>query len=170
VYFAPSCPACRDAVTVFAGSAAFIPVAENADDHAAIYGMQKALAEGKTLVQALDTVLKAQRDGTIAVPPLLKSFTLQVKLARNKAEVMRLGFGQLPLIMINGMPQSLRPAPSPSRPASQLPVPTDSSADPGGYDGYGNYGADAYGTASGLPPELMDPVDACGDGSPVPCD
>lgn len=154
VYFAPSCPACRDAVTVFAGSAAFIPVAENADDHAAIYGMQKALAEGKTMVQALDAVMKAQRNGAIAKPSFPNSLILQIKLARNKAEVMRLGFKQLPLIMINGMPQSLRHAPAPSR-----PVPARPSAAPGKYD-----------TAPGLPPELTDPVDSCGDASPAPCD
>lgn len=166
VYFAPSCPACRDAITVFAGSAVFIPVAENADDHAAIYGMQKALAEGKTMVQALDVVMKAQREGTIAKPPVLASFALQVKLARNKAEVMRLGFTQLPLIMINGMPQSLRPGPvhTPGgTPAPSRPAPVNPAVSNG-------YGADAYGTVSGLPPELTDPVDSCGDNSPVPCD
>lgn len=153
VYFAPSCPACRDAITVFAGSAAFIPVAEKASDHAAIYGMQKALAEGKTLGQALDAVMQAKMNDTLAEPPFPESLVLQIKLARNKAEVLRLGFGQLPLIMINGMPQTLRPgntAPAPTR-----PVP--------GYNG------NPYG-GSALPPELTAPVDSCGDASPEPCD
>lgn len=159
VYFAPSCPACRDAVTVFAGSAAFIPSAENSDDHAAIYGMQKALAEGKTMVQALDSVMAALRNGTLAKPSFPESFILRIKLARNKAEIMRMGFTQLPLIIINGMPQSLRPG-NPGSPAPQRPASTGSSSASTTSSGYG----------SGLPPELTAPVDSCGNGSPVPCD
>ena len=157
VYFAPSCPACRDAVTVFAGSAAFIPVAEKESDYAAVYGMHKALLGGKTLVEALDTVMQAKMNDTLAEPPLLDSLIFRLKLIRNKAEVMRLGFSQLPLIMINGMPQSLRPGNGPR-----------SANTPAGYSPYGN-GRPPQASAA-LPPELAAPVDSCGDANAEPCD
>ena len=149
IYFAPSCPACRDAIAVFANDAAFVPVAEKSSDHAAIYGMERAIRNGATIAEALDAVMRAQMNGALAEPSFPDSLILQVKLARNKAEVLRLGFSQLPLIMINGMPQTLRPGNAATPPAAPAGRDRDSSA---------------------LPPELLAPVDACGDGAPVPCD
>lgn len=114
VYFSPSCPACRDAITVFAGQAAFIPVAERESDYPAIMAMHRALENGKTMAEAL----AAAQDPPAFAVLSLENAIFRFRLLRNKAEVLRLGFGQLPLIMINGMPQGLRPV---SQPSSALP-------------------------------------------------
>lgn len=155
VYFAPSCPACRDAIMVFADSAAFIPVAEKDSDNAAVYAMHKAILGGKTLVEALDAVMQAKMNDTLAEPPFPDSLIIRLKLVRNKAEVLRLGFNRLPLIMIDGMPQSLRPANANGNRT------TGTAA--------GN-GTSPYAGSPALPPELIAPVDSCGEGSAEPCD
>jgi hypothetical protein len=69
-------------------------------------------------------------------------------LLRNKAQALRLGFSQLPLIMINGMPQSLRPPAAAATHPAQSPARRDPAA---------------------LPPELS-ALDACGGQNPEPCD
>lgn len=136
VYFSPSCPACRDAVTVFAGNAVFFPVAERSSDYAAIRIMQEELEKGKTIVEALRASAGATEE-----PFSLNAVFFRLQLLRNKAEVAKLGFGQLPLIMINGMPENLRPH-NAAR-AARVPEP------------------------AALPPELS-PLDSCGN-TPEPC-
>ncbi|SBW04040.1 putative membrane protein [uncultured delta proteobacterium] len=153
VYFAPSCPACRDAITVFSGNAAFIPVAEKDSDNAAVYAMHKAIANGSTVVEALDAVMQAKMNDTLAEPPFPDSVIIRLKLIKNKAEVMRLGFTKLPLIMINGMPRDMRPA-------------NGTGNGRGAAASYGN-GASR---SSALPPELVAPLDSCGDANQEPCD
>lgn len=140
VYFSPSCPACRDAVAVFASGTAFIPVAERDSDYAAIHHMQNAVKAGKNINEAL-----AGANGKIEDAPWsLQALAMRFNLLRNKAEVLRLGFDTLPVIMVSGMPRALRPGY-----AAGLPGP----ARPG---------------ASDLPPELS-PVDSCGN-EVTPCD
>lgn len=112
IYFSPSCPACRDAITVFSSNAAFIPVAERESDYAAVYRMHLALAEGKTMVDAL----KAADNGH---GPQIGSFSIQgvllrFRLLRNKANALKLGFDALPLIITGGMPRAARPGSAPS--------------------------------------------------------
>ncbi len=145
VYFSPSCPACRDAIAVFAGNAAFIPVAERDEDFAAIAGMRSALKRGKNMPEALAEGLKGQGHDLSIADGLL----LRLRLLRNKAEVLRLGFDKLPLLTINGMPQSLRPDAAGSAGSGARP---SASAGSGG---------------SALPPELT-PLDQCKEG-PAPC-
>ena len=140
IYFSPSCPACRDAVAVFAQSAAFVPVAERESDYVEIYRMHKALANGADMVSAL----RGAGSGESLKPYDPAMLFLRFRLLRNKSEVLRLGFESLPLIMVNGMPQSMRPV-------------RESSV-------RGRRGADA---ASALPSELLGRVDACGDGPEV---
>ncbi len=149
VYFSPSCPACREAIAAFAGHAAFLPVAENDADFVAIARMQAAAADGKTITEALAFALEGQGEGL----PLARSMLLRLRLWRNRAEVLRLGFDKLPLLTINGMPQSLRV----SRPDAPPPAPA-----PAG----GSSAPDGNGS-SALPPELA-PLDQCREG-PVPC-
>lgn len=145
IYFSPSCPACRDAVTVFAGSAAFIPVAERDSDYAAIYRMRQALAAGETLVDAL----AAADNGTAEEPWTAETALYRLMLLRNKAEVLRLGFDRLPLILINGMPRSLRPERETGASGTgRAPEQSTASAD--------------------LPPELTI-IDSCGE-SREPCE
>ncbi len=155
VYFAPSCPACRDAVAAFASNAAFYPVAEKDNDIAVIQAMSTALARGASIDRALETAIRATDQGTLTKPSFVEHPLFRLNLLRNKAEVMRLGFTQLPLIMINGMPQSLRPA------AADSPDPAP--VRPAGRDIYNQ-------PPSALPPELLGNVDSCGDQSQVPCD
>ena len=141
VYFSPSCPACKDAVTVFADKAAFVPIAERESDYAAIDAMDKAIARGESLQKALDGAAREQTPD----PYSLRMLLLRLRLLRNKAEVLRLGFDALPLIMVNGMPQSMLPA---------------AAAPPG---------RERPGSAD-LPPELLGDINACGESRSEPCD
>ncbi|CAK7029965.1 MAG: hypothetical protein DELT_02740 [Desulfovibrio sp.] len=145
VYFSPSCPACRDALVVFAGKAAFIPVAERDTDYAAIRVMRDEIANGKTLVEALHASDTASESAKKAPFSLGEAFW-RLRLLRNKAEALNLGADRLPLIIINGMPENLRPG--------------------------NNRASAAYSTgnadSSALPPELS-AIDSCG-GTPEPCD
>lgn len=143
VYFSPSCPACRDAITVFAGTAAFMPVVERDSDYAAIYRMQKAVDQGKTMADALAEAEKGTDDEPLSLHALIMRF----KLLRNKAEILRLGFDRLPLIMTAGMPRSLRPG--------QNTTSVPDHAYPSG--------------SAALPPELSG-VDSCGGASQEPCE
>ncbi len=154
VYFSPSCPACRDAVTVFAGNAAFIPVAENEGDYAAIHAMANALAEGKTLVEALDA---ATGQNNLSLPSFPGDIVFRLNLMRNKAQLLRLGFDQIPLIMINGMPQAMRP---------NTAAPATEAHGAAAYGGAGNGSS----SPAALPPELAAPVASCGDQNAEPCD
>lgn len=139
VYFSPSCPACRDAITAFAESAAFMPIAEEESDYAAIYRMRRAVAQGKNIAEALR---EAENDGA-SEPWSLESALFRLKLLRNKAEVLHLGFERVPLILINGLPQSLR-------------------------SNYAPAARDRYAPSAALPPELA-PIDSCGE-SIEPCE
>lgn len=143
VYFSPSCPACRDAVALFAGQAAFIPVAEQESDYAAIRAMFMALEKGKTMPEAL----REANNAPIPRAASLENAVFRLRLLRNKAEVLRLGFDRLPLIMVNGIPQALRPAPDAGRSGGRAP----------------------RNAPAALPPELS-PVDSCGGYDTQPCD
>lgn len=143
VYFSPSCPACRDAVAVFGESAAFFPVAEREEDYAAIYRMKLALDAGKTLAEALAV------SGAGAEAPYfsIQGALFRLRLLRNKAEVLNLGFSSLPLIITGGMPKGLRPEPAAM--SAEPPVRQRQEE-------------------AALPPELS-PLDSCGEGA-LPCD
>ncbi len=153
IYFSPSCPACRDAVTAFANSAAFIPVAEKDSDNAVVYAMHQAIEKGSTLVEALEAVMRATENGTLPEPPFPDAVTIRLKLLRNKVEVLRLGVDTLPLILIKGMPRT----PPPDNGAG-----TGRTASP--------YGGGVSRNPASLPPELTAPVDSCGDSNREPCD
>lgn len=158
VYFAPSCPACRDAVTVFAGSATFIPVAEKASDYAAIRAMHEEIKKGKTMVEALRASDAAKDE-----PFSLETVSFRLRLLRNKAEVLKLGFDKLPLIMINGMPQNLRPQNVSGAVSGTVHGPAS-----GPMSGPMSGPASGMGS-SALPPELS-AMDSCGGNTPEPCD
>ncbi len=152
VYFSPSCPACRDAVAVFAGNAVFIPVLERDEDFVAIAGMQSALVRGRSITEALADGLQGRGHELSVGQALL----LRLRLLRNKAEVLRLGFDKLPLLMVNGMPQSLRPERAPGATGA-----TGAGARTSVSRAISGPGS------SVLPPELT-PLDQCKEG-PVPC-
>ncbi|MDL2272404.1 hypothetical protein LJC23_05165 [Desulfovibrio sp. OttesenSCG-928-I05] len=156
VYFSPSCPACREAITVFAGQAAFIPVAENDDDYQAIINMQAAVQDGKSITEALAA---AYADPVAVTPDAY--LLLRLRLLRNKGTVLGLGFNKLPLLMINGMPQGYGTAGAASISGSSASGASDSR--PG-------VGSGASDVSHGLPPELnLFNLGQCGDDI-APCD
>ena len=137
VYFSPSCPACKDAVAAFATGAAFVPVMKDESDFAAIVRLEDGLRNGLSLQDAFSASLSGPEPDI----SLARNLRLRLRLLRNKADILRLGFDKLPLIMINGLPQSLRGADAkpPQRPNSAAAPAT---------------------SASGLPPEL-ESLDQC---------
>lgn len=149
VYFSPSCPACREAISVFAGQAAFIPVAENDEDYQAIINMHAAVQDGKSITEAL----AAAYAEPVSLSPDAYVL-LRLRLLRNKGTVLGLGFTKLPLLMINGMPQGDGHGVSG---AAASPLPAESA--PGSGD-----------ASHTLPPELnLFNLGQCGDDI-APCD
>ncbi len=144
VYFSPSCPACKDAVAAFAGSAAFVPVMKDESDFAAILRLERGLRNGRSLREAFTASLSGpEPDISFA-----RGLILRLRLLRNKADVLRLGFDTLPLIMVNGLPQSLR---------SEVQAPPRSASRPS-----------PAASVSDLPPEL-ESLDQCKQDA-TPCD
>ena len=145
VYFSPSCPACREAVRHLDGQAAFIPLLEQEGDFDAIARMQVGLKAGGSVFEALE---QANTGSGKADLSLIEATLLRIRLLRNKGIVMGLGFEQIPLIMINGMPRLESPSSSQTPPAASLPAALPPAA---------------------LPPELNLPLGQCGNAI-APCD
>lgn len=106
VFFSPSCPACREAVNIFSGRAAFYPVAENERDYGLIADMEARMAGGMSLRDALEAVLAEQEAGGYKAPAmtLLQSMGNKIKIMRNQAAVLRHGYGSLPVLVFEGLP------------------------------------------------------------------
>lgn len=104
VYFAPSCPACRDAVMTFGEQAELFPVLESDSDFGVIYRMQELLVQGATPQKALSEAMDSP--ASLENIPLSKKFFLAIGLLRNKANLFKHGFTSLPLIEVNGMPKA----------------------------------------------------------------
>jgi hypothetical protein len=107
IYFSPSCPACREAVQNFSGQAVFYPLAENDDDYALISAMAEMTGNGASPAEALASVLEAEKKGVFQAPSL--SFTeealLRMKIMHNKAIILRLQAGTLPILILEGLPK-----------------------------------------------------------------
>jgi hypothetical protein len=144
VYFSPSCPACREAVTFFADKAAFVPVMKDENDFQAIVRMEEGLKQGLTLREAFD----AAQEKRLASPiSLFRKIFLHILLMRNKVDALRLGFDKLPLLLVEGMPRS----PQTDAPISSIP------------------GIRPPHDLSYLPPELnLEPLDQCAGNAPCP--
>ena len=104
LYFSPSCPACREALLALDKNAALYPIKERDGDTEAILRLAAFLDQGLPMSVALTRCL----DDTEPVPPMSmgQRLTFTVQLLRNKASVLKQGFHNMPLIMINGMPGS----------------------------------------------------------------
>ena len=102
VYFSPSCPACREALTSLGRNASLYPVEESEADRDSIIKLGALLKAGVPMKDALSRCL----DDNEPVPalPFYESLLIQMQLLRNKAALMRQGFRALPLIQVNGMP------------------------------------------------------------------
>ena len=102
LYFSPSCPACRDALLAFGGSAALCPVSENDDDTLAILRLEALLNAKVPMAQAIERC----RDPQEPLPKIspFRRALVSAWLLRNKAAVFKQGFTSLPLLQVNGMP------------------------------------------------------------------
>ena len=120
LFFSPSCAVCLKAVPAFASNpennVAFIPVAESAEDERTILLMNRYLAEGNTMYAAFRRATKAVSP---APASLLEMLRVQWHLYRNKAHLMQMGVDRIPVLVTNGLPESLykRPAAGSRTPA-----------------------------------------------------
>ncbi len=107
IYFAPSCPACRDALVTYGNIAALYPVEEKPGDLEAVIRLEHLLKTGVPMRTALTRSL----DTAEPLPPISETerIVYSVLLLRNKAAVLRQGFKALPLIQVNGMPAGAHP-------------------------------------------------------------
>lgn len=106
VYFSPSCPACKDAVSRYAkaaqaGTVALYPVAESDQDMLIIATMQKEADSGASPETAL---AKALEHPIASLPFRFQTLIQYWRLWANKAMTFSLGNGQVPLIIYNGLP------------------------------------------------------------------
>ena len=128
LYFSPHCPACLQAVEAVAASplpVAYYPVAASLDEVKIILAMEDDLAKGVPL----DVSLRKFRENPPADLPLsLRSLATLWQILRNRADVLSLGKGSVPLLLINGVPQwnTKNAAPATPPPTTRTP-PGDSS-------------------------------------------
>lgn len=106
IYFSPSCPACREAVTRYSqdvqnGKAALYPVAENDQDMLTIKTMWLEADKGISPEIALAHALEHPID---TMPFRFGTLILYWRLWANKALTFSLGDGRVPLIIYNGLP------------------------------------------------------------------
>jgi len=114
LFFSPSCPSCRDAVTDFQSrgdDVAFYPVAEDSADYPKLRTMVHSLAQGKDMVQALADAQKSSPVDTGQSTPL----DLRWKILRNRMALARMSVQKIPAILVVGYPKS-KPSVAPSTP------------------------------------------------------
>lgn len=104
VYFAPSCPACREALKALGSSAVLFPVVEDENDFDSLLRLESLLSLGMGIEKAIDESLNQD----IPTPSIsfMRSLYLKLQLIRNKSFVLKHNFKAMPLIEINGMPRS----------------------------------------------------------------
>lgn len=144
IYFSPTCPACREALTAFGDKAVLYPVLEGEGDMAPLLRLEAFLAAKMPMAEAVERSL----DPAEPVPDLsfYRRALLELQLVRNKAALMRQGFRALPLIQVNGMPghasTSLERASLPGRPGAQATgEPQGANAQPGAHSAPNGQGA-----------------------------
>jgi len=167
VVFAPSCKACREAISALGNAAALYPVMENEEDFEAIVRFAALL---KVNIPVHEAILRSLNENE-PTPRLAvhERAILRLQLLRNKAHLLRQGFRALPLVQVNGWPgerpSSLErpgsaahdPAPvSPALPRGQIPAP----------------GQAEDGAGLPLPNFLADPnaLEQCGGEKAEPCE
>ncbi len=104
LYFSPHCPACLLAVEAAAVSplpVAYYPVAVDLDEVKVILAMEEDLARG---VPLLESLRKFRASPPERVPLGLHTLSTLWQILRNRADVLALGKGSVPLLLINGVP------------------------------------------------------------------
>lgn len=108
VYFSPSCPACRKAVSLFGDEAGWYPVLEGDKDIALLADLEARMESGQSLASAMADLGVLQDSGQYAPPEvgLVDGVVLRMKAMRNQSRLSRLGYNALPVIMFEGLPSS----------------------------------------------------------------
>lgn len=137
IYFSPHCPACLQALEAAASSplpVAYYPVAVDLDEVKVILAMEEDLAKG---VPLLDSLRKVRADPPRELRLSPRSLSVLWQILRNRADVLALGKGSVPLILINGVPQAPKtqvlpgPARTPAAPPAVLPASPENPGIPG---------------------------------------
>ena len=118
IYFSPHCPACMQAVEAAAASplpVAYYPVATSLDEVKIILAMEEDLARGVPLA---DSLRKFRADPPRELTLSVRAFSTLWQILRNRADVLSLGKGSVPLILVNGVPQWGAKAPATPAPAN----------------------------------------------------
>ncbi|MBO4301603.1 MAG: hypothetical protein J5861_08390 [Desulfovibrio sp.] len=128
MFFSPSCPSCREGITLLSGhvDVAFFPVEEDEQDVRKVALMRQYLAQGASMVEALE---QAQSPSSIPEysPDLL---LLRLHMLRNKAHVFLAGSTSIPFFEYQGLPSMLRKreTPRPTGAAPSLHSPSSDNA------------------------------------------
>lgn len=123
LFFSPSCPSCREAVTLLSGhvDVAFYPVAENEADFYKTARMQQLLNEGNSMAEALSAAQSVTENSSLtAFSP--DRILLRLRLLRNKAHVFLAGSQTIPFLEYQGLPSMLRDTNRPRRSERRKPV------------------------------------------------
>ncbi|MFV0350074.1 MAG: hypothetical protein ACK5JO_15985 [Halodesulfovibrio sp.] len=128
IFFSPSCPVCLATIERFAANPdahiAFFPVAEQENDVKTIARISAYMDEGTSFFVAFK---RAVRDtSSVNASP---SLSLRWDLFRNKARLGTLGVTKIPVLITNGVPQSLL-APAQQPAAAFTPAPDASQQYP----------------------------------------
>ena len=112
VFFSPSCPSCRQAVEKLSGrvDVAFHPLAENDQDVFRAARMERELASGASMIEALTEALKEPEGASwrLWTPDMI---LLRLRLLRNKAHIFSSGSTVVPYIEYRGLPAHLAATP-----------------------------------------------------------
>ena len=148
LYFSPHCPACMQAIEAAAHSplpVAYYPEAVDLDELKIIVALEQDLKSGADLAESLR---KYRETPPSSLPFNFSTLKAAWVTLRNRAEVMGLGQGSVPLLLINGVPQwgqehsqpaqdTYTPPALPDYPPefdsglNYTPLPDDDGADPG---------------------------------------
>ena len=106
---------------------AYYPVAASLDEVKIILAMEGDLARGVPLA---DSLRKFRADPPRELPLSVRAFSTLWQILRNRADVLSLGKGSVPLILVNGVPQWGQ-APAAVTPPNVLPSSPDAPDLPG---------------------------------------
>ena len=127
LYFSPHCPACLQAVEAVTASplpVAYYPVAASLDEIKVILAMEDDLAKGVPLAVSLR---KFRENPPTGLSLSLRALGTLWQILRNRADVLSLGKGSVPLLLINGVPQwgakTTSPTAPPAAPRTQINAP-----------------------------------------------
>ena len=127
LYFSPHCPACMQAVEAVTASplpVAYYPVAASLDEVKIILAMEEDLGKGVPLAESLR---KFRENPPAGLPLGLGALDTLWQILRNRADVLSLGKGSVPLLLINGVPQWGAKTATPTAPHATPRTPIDNS-------------------------------------------